>query len=207
MVWGTSVAKNTILFYSILFYSKKKVPGNASYGNVVKDGKKIGLLGDSNLNRIIVKEMNEMVNTGNVIKYSYSGATAAHLGHYSDVLLEDNPDVVVIHVGTNDIHGRNSRDMDCATIAHDIINIGQKCKNRGVNTIYISSIIVTRNVRSNIKATDINNLLRSLCAENDFIFISNDFLTENDLEKNDQVHLSWDGRRKFVTNYIDILNH
>ena len=49
---------------------------------------------------------------GNLIKFSYSGATSLHLGHYSQVLLNENPDEVIIQAGTNDIVGSNKRDVD-----------------------------------------------------------------------------------------------
>ena len=187
--------------------ARKTVPGNSSYASVTQNGNKVGLLGDSNFNKIMVNEMSGLVVNGNVTKYSYSGATSVHLGHYCDILLNDQPDAVIIHCGTNDIHGRNKRNVSVETIAHNIIDIGRKCKSRGVNTIYISSIISTRNIGSNMKAVDINNLLKVLCDENHFIYICNDFLVVDDLQQNDPVHLSWDGRRKLVTNYISILNN
>ena len=70
---------------------------------------KVGLLGDSNFNRIIIPEMNSLLKTSTVTKFSYSGATSVHLRHYSDVLLESKPDAVLIHGGTNDIWGKNQR--------------------------------------------------------------------------------------------------
>ncbi len=79
----------------------------------------------------------------------------------------------MVHVGTNDIYGRNTRDIDCLTIACDIINIGRKCVAHGVNTVFISSILMTRNFSSNEKVKEINSLLMELCAENDFIYINN----------------------------------
>ena len=155
----------------------------------------------------MVKEMSSLITDGNVVKFSYSGATTIHLGHYSDVLLNELPDAVIISGGTNDIYGRNRRDVDTEIIARDIIDIGMKCRGRGVDTVYISSIIATRNANSNFKVAEINDITRALCVENNFIYIDNDFLTIDDLEKNDTVHLSWEGRRKLVSNYIDILNH
>ena len=139
-------------------------------------------------------------------KYSYSGATSLHLGHYSDVLLDEQPDEVIIHVGTNDIVGRSRRDVSSAEIARNIIDIGGKCRSKGVDKIYISSIITTRNIQGNKKAMDINGILERLCVENDFIYISNDFLSIADLNINDNVHLSSNGLNNLVNNYIGILN-
>ena len=164
---------------------------------------KIGLLGDSNFNRIMVPEINNILKNGRAAKYSYSGATSIHLHHYSDILLKEKPDSVIIHAGTNDIWGKNKRNASSQQIALDIISVGTKCKSNGVKSVYISSILKTRIPASNIIGKEVNNLLKLLCFNNELIYIDNSFLSESDLD--DQVHLSWDGRRKLVNNYINIL--
>ena len=166
---------------------------------------KVGLLGDSNFNKIGVPEMNSHLKKAQCVKYSYSGATSLHLQHYCDILLSERLDTVFIHAGTNDIWGRNKRNVTSQQIAEDIINIGLKCRETGVKTIYISSIFITHVPNSNRIRGEVNNLLKLLCYGNNFTYINNDFLTLNDLE--DQVHLNWDGRRKYVNNIINILNH
>ena len=139
-------------------------------------------------------------------KYSYSGATSLHLAHYSDIMLaEQHPHAVVIHAGTNDICGRNRRDASAQQIANDIINIGKRCKTGGVVNVYISSLLITNNASANTKGKDINTILNTLCSENNYFFINNDFLDTNHLE--DAVHLTWEGRRDLVNNYIQILNN
>ena len=97
-------------------------------GNNAAKRRKIGLLGDSNFNRINAREMSGFLENGYVAKYSYSGATSLHLGHYSDVLLDEQPDQVIIHVGTNDIVGRSRSDISCHEIATNFIDIGGKCR-------------------------------------------------------------------------------
>ena len=136
---------------------------------------------------------------------SYSGATSLHLGHYIDVLLSEEPDSVLIHAGTNDLWGRNKRRVTSERIARDIINIGVKCKTKGVKTIFISSILMTTVDESNKISFEVNSLLKLMCVDHNFIYIENDFLGKDDLD--DEVHLSWDGRRKLVDNYIEFLNN
>ncbi len=48
------------------------VPGTSTYANAARGERRIGLLGDSNFNRVEVKEMSNFVNNGGIIKYSYS---------------------------------------------------------------------------------------------------------------------------------------
>ena len=168
---------------------------------------KVVLLGDSNFNRIIVPEMNSLLEKSTASKFAYSGATSLHLHHYSDIMLESKPDSVLIHGGTNDIWGKNQRKTASSQrIAEDIVSIGIKCRQRGVKTIFISSILTTRLPSSNRTAGEINILLKLLCIQHNFVFIDNSFITENDLHQGDEVHLSWEGRKKLVNNYLRILN-
>ena len=169
---------------------------------------KVVLLGDSNFNRIIVPEMNSLLTSTTVTKFSYSGATSLHLRHYSDILLESKPDGVLIHGGTNDIWGKNQRKYASSQrIAEDIISIGLKCKQGGVKTIYISSVLTTRLPTSNKTAGEINVLLKLLCIQHNFVYIDNSFISINDLHQGDEVHLGWGGRKKLVDNYLKILNN
>ena len=151
--------------------------------------------------------MNEFLKNAELHKYSYSGATSVHLAHYSDILLDEELQAIIIHAGTNDIYGRNRRNASAQQIAKDIIDIGKKCVTRGVKDIFISSIIATRNFNANNKAEDINTILKSLCTQNNYYFIDNDFINVSHLEPGDQVHLSWSGRRDLIDNYIHVLNN
>ena len=180
---------------------------NRNKQNPATQKNKVGLLGDSNLNRIIVPEMNSCLKRATVAKFSYSGATSVHLRHYCDVLLEEKPDSILIHGGTNDIWGKNQRkNATLRKIAEDIISIGLKCRERGVKNIYISSIIITRNSHINKNSRDINEFLKLLCVQYNFFFIDNSFITQSDLNDDDEVHLSWEGRKKLVNNFINILD-
>ena len=50
--------------------------------------------------------------------------------------MDDKPDAVIVHEGTNDIL--------------NIIKIGLNCKNYGVNDVVISSILVKKNPNLNV---------------------------------------------------------
>ena len=60
--------------------------------------------------------------------------------------MNNKPDIVVIHIGTNDIDFRN---VDNGAIvnntAKNIINIANLCKEYGINEIVISSILPKKN--------------------------------------------------------------
>ena len=176
---------------------------NSNNDNSRRRKKKVGLLGDSNFNGIKVPEMNYSMRNHEFTKYSYSGATSLHLKHYCDVLLEEQPHAVLLHVGTNDVWGRNRRNVPSEQIAKDIIDIGLKCKSKGVKDIYISSIMITKVEESNRIANQVNGFIKLLCIDNNFSYINNSFITKDDLR--DQVHLTDDARYDLVDNYMDIL--
>ena len=166
---------------------------------------KIVLLGDSNLHGIHEGDMARHVD-GRVFikKMAYSGATASHLLHYADIALEENPHSMIIHGGTNDLYGRNKNNKSAEEIAHELINIGGKARNKGVENIYISSILPIADNDAYNKGLDVNFYLKEGCLANNFIYICNSFLTLDDLK--DTVHLSDNGRVHLVNNYIDHLN-
>ena len=120
------------------------------------------------------------------------------------MLLDEKPHGVLIHAGTNDIWGRNKRNVTCERIAKDIIDIGIKCKSKGVKQIFISSVLITKVPDSNRLAKDVNDFFKLMCVEQNFIYINNDFISKEELE--DQVHLSYDGRCDLVNNFIAILD-
>ena len=185
---------------------QRVVPAERVHSKAIQPPGKIALLGDSNFHGIREDEMASWVATNpKIVKMAYSGATAAHLLHIADIaLIDHNPETMLILGGTNDVFGRNKSGKTAAEIATDLTNIGKKCRAKGVKNIFISSLPPIEEEVANQKVKRINSLLKIDCSNQNFIFISNDFLTKRDLK--DPVHLSWNGRRKLVDNYISHLN-
>ena len=102
-------------------------------------GKEI-VVGDSHVKRIKRLDINKELHSGKAFFRSFSGANSKQLDHYIiSTLVDDKPDVVLLHVGTNDIH-RNANDTG---LANNIINIGLNCKNHGANKVFVSSRMLT----------------------------------------------------------------
>ena len=137
-------------------------------------------------------------------KMAYSGATASHLLYYAEVILDEKPNSIIIHGGTNDLYGRYKNNKPAEEIAHDLINIGAKAKSRGVKKFFISSVLPIDDNSAYNGGLDVNIHLKQLCQANNFIYICNSFLTLDDLK--DAVHLTENGRIKLVNNYINYLN-
>ena len=164
---------------------------------------KLMLLGDSNLNGIRPREMAQKIRSRVFItKQAFSGATASHLNHYSDISLQEKPDSIIIHGGTNDLYGRNSNQNSADEVACQLIEISVKARSSGVRNIFISSILPINEQQANAKSMDINSLLKTYCEAYNFVLINNSNLTNEDLKENDPVHLSLDGREEMVKNFI-----
>ena len=69
-----------------------------------------------------------------------SGAKIQDLKHYVTSYLEHGkPNIAVIHIGSNNV-SYNNLDIDASMLAENIIKIGKKCIDYGVEEVVISSI-------------------------------------------------------------------
>ena len=113
-------------------------PVHSSHSDIVKNGKRITIIGDSLVKRIHTKEFNKHLHKGKAFIKSFPGATADELNHYIELtLVKRSPDAVIIHAGANDVSRRKKDDK---TIANDILDIARKCRLNGVKDVAISSI-------------------------------------------------------------------
>ena len=166
-------------------FTPTTVPGNSTYSGITKHGRKICVVGDSHVKRIKRNDFNKELLHGKAFFRSFSGTNAKQLRHYIiPTLVDDKPDAIVMHVGTNDILNHANH----GNVAHSIINIGLDCKNNGVNEVLISFILVKKNPNLTAIVRRFNDMLRDLCGKNGFSFICNDVITTKYLWK-DVVHL------------------
>ena len=106
------------------------VPGNSDYASVIKNGRKVFVVGFSHIKRIRRNDFNKELKNGKAIFQSFSGADTKQLDYYIlPPLVDDKPDAVIIHVGTNDTLTNANHEE----IARIVIKIGFNCKNHGVN--------------------------------------------------------------------------
>ena len=184
----------------------KIVPGNRTYANAAKQGKKVCLIGDSHLKRIRKNAFNRSINNGNAYINCFSGANSKRLGHYIiPTLMEDQPEIVVIHIGSNDVTHENYDHINIGDLAQKIIDIGKQCLFNGVKEILISSIFLKKQLKLTRIIREINDVLREKCKENNFHFICNDNITRENLWKDD-IHLNDEGTHVFASNIVNFLN-
>ena len=146
-------------------FTPTTAPGNGTHSGIIKNDRKIIVVGDSHIKRIKRNDFNKELRHGKAFFRPFK---------------PDKPDTIVIHVGTNDIlNHANYED-----IVHSILNIRLDCQNNGVNEVLISFILVKKNPN----LSRVNDMLRDLCEKNGFSFICNDVITTNCLWK-DGVYL------------------
>ena len=119
-------------------------------------------------------------------------------------LVDETPQTVVIHIGSNNISKTNYKTINVQDLAQRIIDIGLKCKLYGVR-ITISSILTRSSAQQNQVIGKVNDLLKSLCVTNGFHYISNEMIDHRMLWK-DGIHLTDDGTKILAANVLNYLN-
>ena len=200
---------------------KQTIPGNSSYSDIVKHGKKVVLFSDSICNRFSEWQMNSKANNCTIKKKSFPGATALDLAehHVHPYLKRNNPDTAVIHVGANDILQLGDQEGGVTgevvdIICSNILTCGMVCKQYGINTVCVSSILPGKSKKFQLSAIFINNKLESMCSELGFDFIKNtNIIYEKPttlykgLFYKDGLHLNDDGRDLLMENFIKYLDN
>ena len=188
--------------------STNTVPGNSSYKRITEHGKNTTILSDSIPKGIRMWEFNRHLNSGKAHIKPFPGATSKQLKHYALPTLEDDkPDNVIIHVGYNDISpiNRNLEEVDVASIADEIVSIGNCCLEHGVSQVFISSLICNKYDNKQLLINRLNEQLKRKCIINGFEYIEHPEINIEHLWK-DGVHLSEQGKIILAKDFINCLN-
>ena len=178
----------------------KTSPGNSTYSDMTKRGKKVCIFGDSLVKRIDMVEFEKLFKKGPAIKRSYPGATASQLKFYVEpTLIEDKPDIAILCIGTNNLSKKNQSALDIVT---EIIEIVFKCKESGVNEVFVSGLPCRPAYQSTID--EVNDLLKTNASTYGFMFISSSNIEYTHLYK-DKLHLNNEGIILLANNYLGAL--
>ena len=200
---------------------RKTVPGNSSFSDIVKHGKKVALFSDSICNRFSEWKMNSKIANCKVKKKSFPGATALDLAehHVHPYFKRNSPDTAIIHAGANDILQLGDEDGGLTdelmeVVCTNILTCGMVCKQYGTNRVCISAVLPARSKNYQLSAIHINHKLESMCREVGFDFIRNNNIIYEKPTKlydglfyKDGLHLNENGRELLMENFIDYLNN
>ena len=130
----------------------------------------------------------------------FPGAKTECMNDYIKPSLKYNPDVVVLHVGTNDLRGTKTPEE----IGEDILTIARKIKTPN-NEVIIRSVIF-RNDSLNKKGRNVNKCLKLKCDQTFVVFCDNSNISGNCLNGGG-LHLNPKGTITLANNFLKCLNY
>ena len=156
----------------------QKQDNNGSFDRITPH-KSIRILFDSIPKGIKVREYNKCISNGYAKFKSFPGANVAHLNYYSNpTLTEVKPNIVVIHVGINNLLSAESNAISDEVIADEIINLGVKCVQYKAEKVFVSGILKCSRINPD-RINKINELLLTKCQQKNFIYIDSNNITNN----------------------------
>ena len=200
--------KNTILSHKA---HSRTVPGNTSYATRTKRGKTIAVVGDSMISGVTGGKLSEELNYGRAFVKPFLGATAQEMTNFymQPLFKGGGVDSIVLMIGTNNVHTRKFIENDeeqvvnqsPVEIVEEILKLASSCKSKGINDIFINSIIQRNNKSYCDKINEVNILLEQKCKENDYIYIDN--VNLNSGYHGDNIHLTYEGKSKNIVNALN----
>lgn len=120
--------------------------------------------------------------------------------HHVIPAMEDNPNHIILHTGTNDIPSEKSAEQ----ISDEIISLAISLRTPQ-NTVYVSGI-TDRGDNLNQKVMSVNEIiLLRKCQERNIAFIKHEINSKVHLNRS-KLHLNKKGTAIILKNFIDMLN-
>ena len=187
-------------------YPKVK-PGNQSYADMTKFGKRVVIIGDSHVKRINRINFKQAMVNGTPFFKSFPGAPVEHFDHHiTPTLLYNKPDTIVMHIGSNNVTNKTVDNLDARDLAEKIVAIGKRCLEAGIGEVVISSIFTKRSGKLAAKIREVNDYLNDLCESLGIIFVYNNDVKQEHIDR-DGVHLTDEGTFYFANSILRVVNH
>ena len=131
---------------------------------------------------------------------AFGGSTIKNMEHYSKPPLEKNPELVILHIGTNDIKS----DKSPSEIASNIHKLTKEME-QGKRKVAISALIPRNDSEDLTKKSNMVNIeLRKLCEGNGTDLIKHTALTTRHLNGSN-LHLNRFGTTIFARDFIQYI--
>ena len=162
----------------------------------------ITIIGDSLLKDIKAFKMRNALSSNEKIYIkSFPGATTEDMKDYIKPSLKYNPDLVILHTGTNSLRSEKLPEG----IADDIMKIALETKT-DENDVAISGIIPrSDDMKLNAKGIQVNDFLKIKTSQYGFGFIANDNFKTNFHLNNSGLHLNFTGTNTFGNNLLNYI--
>ena len=151
------------------------------------------ILGDSMIKDIKGWEMSR--STRKVVMKHFSGAKTKDMKSYVIPTVEQKPDNIILHTGTNDLKTIDTPEE----MTMGILNLAMTCKT--VTNIAFVSGIVPRTDK-NEKASKVNSILRHECNVKNICFIDYKHISPRFHCNRSGLHLNYYGKKKLQENFL-----
>ena len=130
----------------------------------------------------------------------FSGSKVSYLKDYvKPSIRENNPDNIILHVGTNDVLSEKIPQV----ITQSIVDLAKTVANDNFQVTV--SNIVPRNDQWSKKVYEVNKVLLNLCKDVNTPFISHSSIDAKRNLNNSKLHLNIKGSRKLQENFVKYL--
>ena len=163
--------------------------------------RRVFILGDSIVKHINGYDISRQIENCRVYVKGFPGAKTECMKDYAQPTRRENPDHILIHVGTNDLPSRRQPDV----IAEDIIQLALKLKTNSCD-VSISNI-VTRNDQYKKKASAVNDKLKNLCKEKNLHYIDHSNSIDTRHLNGSKLHLNVKGTKILFSNFVEAISN
>jgi hypothetical protein len=173
---------------------------NTKQPNQIGRPVKVAIVGDSMIKYVNPSKLRKSIKQ-NVHVKTFPGAKVSDMHHYVKPTLEQAPEYLVLHVGTNDLKQSSSRQ-----ISTSIAKLGQEIQKNAPTTKLIISEVIIRNDDPQIsaKVKEVNSKLLQVCKNNKWEHISHKNIVDKHLNPYG-VHLNKQGTIALAKNFTDFL--
>ena len=182
------------------FSKEKGNPNNEHIRNTRNDSnnntrKKITVIGDSMVKFLRSDEMSSVNNAVNVMKHP--GSTTDDMVDYVRPVTRKKPDVIIMHVGTNDL----TKGVNTMSKVRKIVSAIQEVDSTRNIRLGFSSIVQRADKDYSKEIEDINTSLKSYCLGKGLIFVDNSNIDESCINDS-KFHLSKKGTQLLSQNLL-----
>ena len=118
------------------------------------------ILGDSIVKHVNGWQLSKSLKNEKASVLSFSGASSKQMMTYVKLTIEEKPDFIILHAGTNDLRSN----ADPEEIVNSIVDVAVSSKENSSEVIV--STILPRRDKLNEKGTVVNEKTKELCLEN-----------------------------------------
>ena len=178
-------------------------PGAVTYSEVVQQKKKVEIICGSMPKSINLSAIKRKVGRKTIVyRKTFPRVNSVHMNHHIiPTLLEDKPDIAIVHVGINDVLNRFDQDQ----IIKNIQQIYITCKNFNVNEVIILGIVSCKRANNSV-IYYINANLKVESTTEGYQFLDNGNIKLENLCR-DGLHLGESGKNLLLYNYVNFLYH